>query len=238
MKPLIGLTPSISDNKKLLNMNRDYMDAVQRSGALPVVLPATDDESVLSAIYDRLDGIVFTGGADLVPALYRQETLPVCGSTEPIRDALEMYLMKRCLEDGKPLLAICRGFEVLNVALGGTLYQDIETQRPDSLFHPCYDTPADQVHAASLVPDTRLMSIMGMKEVRVNSRHHQGICEVGKGLTVSAYASDGLIEGLELPDHPFAVGIQWHPETLSTFAPEEQAIFNAFRQACEPRNIG
>ena len=135
MAPLIGLTPSISDNKKLLNMNRDYMDAVQRSGALPVVLPATDDESVLSAIYDRLDGIVFTGGADLVPALYGQETLPVCGSTEPIRDALEMYLMKRCLKDGKPLLAICRGFEVLNVALGGTLYQVVATIDQEEIGH-------------------------------------------------------------------------------------------------------
>ncbi len=233
MKPLIGLTPSMSDNKKQLTMNRDYTDAVQRSGALPVVIPMTDDQEALSGIFDQLDGIVFTGGADLVPALYGQETLPVCGSTEPMRDSLEMFLMQRCLKEGKPFLAICRGFEVFNVVLGGSLYQDIETQRPDSLYHPCYSTPADQVHSVSVVQNTRLMDIVNMKEVRVNSRHHQGVCEVGKGLTVSAYASDGLVEGLELPEHPFAVGIQWHPETLSSFAPEEQRFFNALRQAAE-----
>ena len=233
MRPVIGLTPSVSDNKKQLTMNRDYSDAVQRSGALPVILPVTDNQVVLNDIFDRLDGIVFTGGADLAPDLYGQETLPVCGSTEPVRDMMEMILIQRCLKEMKPFLAICRGFEVFNVAMGGTLYQDIETQRPDSLFHPCYSTPADQVHTVRIVPNTTLMNIVNMDEIRVNSRHHQGVCKVGNGLTVSAYASDGLIEGLELSEHPFAVGVQWHPETLSSFASEAQALFDALKRATE-----
>ena len=231
MRPLIGLTPSISDNHRQFVLNQDYAEAVRRSGALPVILPITDDRETLDTLYERLDGIVFTGGADLTPLMYGQETLPVCGTTEPARDRMEAFLIRRCLDEGKPLLAICRGFELLNAILGGTLYQDIETQRPDSLYHPCYDTPADQVHAVTVLPDTRLMAIEGSAEVRVNSRHHQGVQTVGQGLTVSALASDGLVEGLELSGHPFAVGVQWHPETLSSFAPEAQRLFDALTEA-------
>ena len=235
VRPLIGLTPSISDNHKQTTENLDYTDAVRRSGALPLIIPMTDDEDMLLEVFDKMDGFVFTGGADITPSLYGQETLPACGSTEPMRDRMEMILLRRCLETGKPFLAICRGFELLNIALGGTLYQDIETQRPDSLYHPCYSTPADQVHTVIVVPGTRLMSIENAEEVHVNSRHHQGVNEVGKGLVISARASDGLVEGLELPDHPFAVGVQWHPETLSSFAPEAQRLFDALKAAAARR---
>ncbi len=236
MKLLIGLTPSISDNHKQTTLNLDYSEAVRRSGALPVILPMTDDEETLLGFFDNVAGVVFTGGADVSPSLYGQETLPVCGATEPLRDSMEMFLLRRCLETGKPFLAICRGFELFNIALGGTLYQDIETQRPESLFHPCYDTPAEQVHDVSIVPGTQLMDIEQAETVRVNSRHHQGVCDVGSGLIISARASDGLVEGLELPGHPFAVGVQWHPETLSSFAPEAQRIFNAFTDAVSRRS--
>ena len=227
VKPLIGLTPSVSDNHKQAVLNRDYADAVLRGGALPVILPLTEDEEALEACFERMDGFVFTGGADLQPSLYGQETLPLCGKTEPLRDAMEMLLLRRCIREGKPFLAICRGFELFNAALGGTLYQDIAAQRPDSLFHPCYDTPADQVHGVRILPGTRLYDIAGMGGIRVNSRHHQGACDIGKGLTVSAVAEDGLVEGLELPGHPFAVAVQWHPETLSSYAPEAQRLFDA-----------
>ena len=238
MKPLIGLTPSVSDNHKQIALNRDYSEAVRRSGALPVLLPLTEDTYILDGIFDRLDGMVFTGGADIEPAMYGQEKLPVCGETEPQRDGMEMYLLRRCLLAGLPFLAICRGFEVMNIAAGGTLYQDIETQRPDSVKHPCYDTPAEKVHAVSFVAGTKLRQIEDMPETRVNSRHHQGVREVGKGMTVSAYAEDGLIEGLEIPDHPFAIGIQWHPETLSAFTPEAQRLFDALKAAVERRMAG
>ncbi len=233
MKPLIGLTPSISDNHKQIVLNLDYAEAVRRSGAVPVILPMTDDPETLSALFECLDGMVFTGGADLSPSLYGEQTLPVCGGTEPLRDAMELPLLRRCLDEGKPFLAICRGFELLNAALGGTLYQDIETQRPGSLFHPCYDTPADQVHAVSIEAGTHLREIEAAEEVHVNSRHHQGANVIGQGLVISARATDGLVEGLELPGHPFAIAVQWHPETLSSYAPEAQRLFDALKAAAE-----
>ena len=231
MNVMIGLTPSISENTKQILQNRDYADAVIRGGAIPVILPMTEDTKVLDQLVAELDGFVLSGGADLEPEMYGQEKLPVCGDTSPVRDRVEMYLLKKCLAAGKPFLAICRGFELFNVALGGTLYQDIETQRPDSLFHPCYDKPADQVHDVDIKAGTALMQIVQNDKIRVNSRHHQGVCEIGKGLVVSGCASDGLVEALELPDHPFAVGVQWHPETLSSYAPEAVRLFGALTDA-------
>ena len=231
MNVMIGLTPSVSDNTKQILQNRDYADAVIRVGAVPVILPMTEESHVLDQLVAELDGFVFSGGADLGPELYGQEKLPVCGDTSPVRDRVEMYLLKKCLAVQKPFLAICRGFELFNVALGGTLYQDIETQRPDSLFHPCYDKPADQVHEVDIEPGTMLQQIVQNNRIRVNSRHHQGVCGIGKGLIVSGRASDGLIEALELPGHPFAVGVQWHPETLSSYVPEAVRLFGALKDA-------
>ena len=231
MNPLIGLSPSISDNHKQIVLNRDYAEAVLRSGALPVLLPLSEDEAALDRLFDRLDGVILTGGADLSPETYGEAPLPVCGATEPARDRMELYLLRRCLAEKKPFLAICRGFEVFNVGLGGSLYQDIATQRPDSLRHPCYETPADQVHGVAIAPGTRLRELIGADSCRVNSRHHQGVRKVGEGLRVSATADDGLVEGLELPGHPFAIGVQWHPETLSSYAPEAQRLFNALAEA-------
>lgn len=231
LKPLIGLTPTLSDDKRRMVLNLDYAEAVRRSGALPVLLPLTDDEAVLDGIFERLDGLVLTGGDDIGPETYGEEPIPECGEAQPVRDRMELYLLRCCVDTGKPLLAICRGFEILNIGFGGTLYQDIAKQRPDSLRHPCYEAPAEQVHAVTLTPDSRIAAITGLTECRVNSRHHQGVKKVGEGLRVTAVASDGLVEGLELPDHPFAVGVQWHPETLSSYAPEAQRLFDALAVA-------
>ena len=232
MRPLIGLTPSVSDNRKQLALNRDYTEAVLRSGALPVILPLIGDSETAVKVIDSLDGIIFTGGADVQPSLYGEEKLPVCGETDEDRDRTEMLLIRECLKRPEfPLLAICRGFEVLNVALGGTLYQDIATQRPGSVRHPCYETPADQVHGVDVVPGSRLHALCGAERIRVNSRHHQGVRTVGSGLQVSARAEDGLIEGLELPACRFAVGVQWHPETLSAFAKEAARLFDGLTAA-------
>ena len=233
MKPLIGLTPTLSDGRPRITLNMDYAEAVRRSGAAPVLLPLTDDEATLEALCERLDGLILTGGDDISPEMYGEEPIPECGATQPLRDRMELYLLRRCLETGKPFLAICRGFEIMNIGLGGTLYQDIATQRPGSLRHPCYEVPADQVHTVVLSPDSTIARLTGLSECRVNSRHHQGVKKVGGGLRVSAVASDGLVEGLELPGHPFALGVQWHPETLSAFAQEAQCLFDALRAAAE-----
>ena len=235
MKPVIGITPSF-ENKRY-QLNADYMDAVLRAGGLPLILPLTDDPEAVDEALAEVDGLLFSGGADLTPSLYGEETLPVCGETCPMRDKAEMALIRKALQENIPFLAICRGFELMAAALGGTLYQDIASQRPDSVRHPCYDTPADLVHRVTLQENTLLREIIGEAEIGVNSRHHQGAKTLPDKLTVSALAEDGLTEGIELPDHPFAVGVQWHPETLAAAHPEAQRLFDALCRQAETRRL-
>lgn len=229
---LIGLTPSLDDSTGRMTVNQDYVDAVLRAGAAPVLLPAIGDQAALQTLIRRIDGLVLTGGADVSPDRYGEEKLPLCGATSPQRDETEFALCRLALEMDLPILAICRGQQVLNCALGGTLYQDIAAQYGDALKHPCYDTPRDQVHEVRVEPTSRLHAITGMDALRVNSRHHQAVKTLGEGLIVSARATDGLIEGVEMPGRRFVVGVQWHPETLSDYLPEAQALFNAFVEAC------
>lgn len=228
----IGVTPSRDDRGRIM-VNPDYLQAVCRAGALPFVLPMTADEALLKEALSRLDGLVLTGGADVGPAMYGEERLPCCGEEDALRDRMEFFLCRQALERDLPLLAICRGHEVLNCVLGGTLYQDIAQQYGPALKHPCYDTPRDQVHAVTVEAPSLLHRAVGMTEMRVNSRHHQGVRRLGEGLRVCARAEDGLIEGIELPGKRFVLGVQWHPESLSDYRPEAQRIFNALAEACQ-----
>ena len=237
MKSVIGVTPSFDQEHHRYQLNNDYMQAVLRAGAVPLTLPLTEDPQVLDEAFSHLDGLLLTGGADPDPSLYGEETMPVCGKTDAVRDAAEMYLIKKCVRENTPFLAVCRGFEIMIAAAGGTLYQDIETQRPDSVFHPRYEVPADEVHSVTLKEGTLLYELCGQKEIRVNSRHHQGAKNVPSILTVSGTAEDGLPEGVELAGHPFAVGIQWHPETLAANHPEAQALFDALVRQAETRHL-
>lgn len=237
MKPVIGLTPSHDSKQHRYQINDDYMQAVIRAGALPLVLPLTEDRETLDEACSRLDGLLLTGGADPSPSLYGEETLPVCGETDSVRDEAEMYLIKKCVRENIPFLAICRGFEIMIAAAGGTLYQDVETQRPDSLLHPRYEVPAEKVHGVSIEEGTMLRELCGTNEIKVNSRHHQGAKDVPEVLTISARAEDGLPEGVELSGHPFAIGVQWHPETLSAQSPEAQALFDALARQAETRHL-
>ena len=229
---LIGVTPSQDDQTGRITVNQDYLDSLLRAGAAPVLLPLTGDRNTLERLLGRIDGLMLTGGADVDPARYGQETLPLCGQTAPLRDEMEFALCRMAVDRDLPVLAICRGEEVLNCVLGGALYQDVAAQYSDALKHPCYDTPRDQVHAVETAPGTRLRDIVGMETIRVNSRHHQAVSRVGQGLIVSARAEDGLVEGVEMPGKRFVLGVQWHPESLSSYRPEAQAIFYAFAEAC------
>lgn len=230
---LIGVTPAQDDKSGRIIINQDYLDAVYRAGALPVLLPLYGDQPALwDAMIDAIDGLLLSGGADVGPLCYGEDTLPLCGETSPLRDSQEFYLCKKALEKDLPILAICRGHQVLNCALGGTLYQDIAAQYGEELKHPRYEVPADQVHEVTVEKDSRLYQITGLSTLKVNSRHHQAVKDVGEGLKITARATDGLIEGIELPGKKFVVGVQWHPESLSSYAPDAQALFNAFVSAC------
>lgn len=229
---LIGITPCRDTENKHLLLNRDYPDALLQAGALPVILPWETEPKRLAALLERLDGLLLSGGEDISPERYGESRLPVCGGSDAERDAEETALCRLALEKDMPVLAICRGVQLMNVALGGTLYQDVAAQYGDALAHPVYDRPREQVHGVQVLPGTRLAGIIGAEQIRVNSRHHQAVKEPGRGLTVCARAEDGLIEGVEKPEKRFAVGVQWHPESLSAYVPEAQALFTAFANAC------
>ena len=226
MIPLIGLTPEYDAEVRRVRINEDYMDSVQEAGALPVLLPLTADPVILQKALASVDGIVFTGGADIAPSAYGQEVHPCCGEISPRRDAMELALMRLVLEDPSiPFLAICRGVQVMNVATGGDLIQDIEAERPGSLTHPRHDKPAEEVHGITIAPDSRLAQIFGTAQAGVNSRHHQAIGRVGSGLIVSATAEDGVIEALEVTDRACGIGVQWHPESMHSHSAQSRALF-------------
>lgn len=235
---LIGLTASSRKSGDgvytYLEQNRDYFDAILRAGALPVLLPLTGDENILRGALLKADGVLFTGGGDIDPARYGEKPTLSAGIS-PERDETEFILMRMATELKKPLLAVCRGIQVMNTALGGTLYQDIGAEVPGSITHPRNDRPKEPVHGADVLPGTLLYGILGEEHIRVNSRHHQAVRTPASGVRVCCRAEDGIIEGIELPRsvHPFALGVQWHPESMAGRMPGSQRIFDAFVSAAE-----
>ena len=229
---VIGITPA-QDEKGNITVNQDYLDAVARTGAVPVLLPLIEDEESQFALLSRIDGLLLSGGPDIDPKLYGEEIIPQCGEISALRDAVEIGLFLKAMDIDLPVLGICRGIQVMNVALGGTLYQDIETQLEGAVKHPCYDTPRDKVHEVTVIENSLIHRIAGLKRFSVNSRHHQGVKRLGHGLVATAYSKDGLIEAVDYPQAKFVTAIQWHPESLSDRFPEAQGIFNAFAEACD-----
>ena len=209
--------------------NQTYIQALVRAGAAPLLFPQLDDMALLRAMYDRVDALLLPGGEDIDPAYYRQTVQEWCGPIEPVRDAMELTLARWATSKGKPLLAICRGIQVLNVALGGSLYQDIPAEVPGAARHAWYPNyPRDYLpHQASIRSGTRLAHIMGTTSLPINSLHHQAIKDLAEGLTVTARTPDQIIEAVEMEDHPFAIAVQWHPEELAANDSRAQALFDA-----------
>ncbi len=210
-----------------------YMKALEKGGALPVMLPLTEDEDELYDAYRLCDGILFTGGHDVSPSLYGEEKSKKCGSPCHIRDRMEGYILDRCLLDDKPLLGICRGIQFMNAYLGGTLYQDLPSQYDSVVEHhmaPPYDRKA---HSVSVLPDTKLADIIGEGTIDVNSYHHQAIKELSPRVEEMAVSEDGLIEAIAVRDHRFAIGVQWHPEFSFETSEESMKIIKAFVSECQ-----
>ncbi len=224
--PLIALTPSWNSQTKQLCLGNDYIDAVQRAGGAPVLLSMTDSEAIADEMLSRMDGVLFTGGGDVNPACYGEEILPCCGEPTDNRDRFETLLLRCALRRKLPILGICRGLQIINVCLGGSLYQDIEKQYSRDLSHPRYDVPRDYAHAVSLMPGTLLHQLYGSDEIQVNSRHHQGIKVLAPGLKINAVAPDRLIEGVESADGSPLLTVQWHPESLQDRYSEHRAPFD------------
>lgn len=237
--PIIGITcgtfqAAQDERPPRVGQNRTYVSAVIRAGASPLLIPQLADGTLLRTLYERLDGLLLSGGEDMDPANYGESRHEKCGATSPERDDAELALARWVVEDSKPLLAICRGIQVLNVALGGSLYQDIQAQALGAERHdwsPGY--PRDLLsHTVDIDPGTRLARIVGTVSLPVNSLHHQAIKSLAPGLSVVARAPDQIVEAVEIERHPFAVGVQWHPEELASSDIRAQRLFDALVAAC------
>lgn len=219
-------------------MSNKYVNALAAVGAVPWLIPLLpNDVDTLRAIYDEIDGIFLTGGVDVDPSCYGEEKHPQCGRTDLDRDAVEIQFIRWALEDQKPLLAVCRGFQVLNVAFGGTLFQDIGDQYPNALKHDYFPQPDGKPprdflsHHVRVDPESKLGKLLGAEAAPVNSMHHQGIKELAPGLVANAWAPDGLIEGIEGTNGRFLMAVQWHPEEMTQSDAGMRRLFEAFIEA-------
>lgn len=216
MRPIIGLTPSnyLDNSDTHTNINNDYVKAVLEAGGIPLVMPITLDAEVAEGYLGAVDGLILTGGGDVLPSYYGEEPAKglksVCGD----RDEYEMMLFKKAYGMNMPVMGICRGCQVINVALGGTLYQDIDSQLKDSNGHYQQGAGHELYHSVSIGPDTALYDILNEKTIYVNSFHHQAINQLSGDLTVSAWAKDGIVEAVEASGKAFVMGVQWHPEEM------------------------
>ena len=245
-KPIIGLTTyrkvaAQSNPIPLYALMPSYVDAIAAAGGVPVLIPLGLDEEALQVLFERLDGILLTGGGDVDTAFYGGERPDLIDGVDTDRDRVELFLARAAYEQEKPTLAICRGHQVLNVALGGTLYEDIASLMPDASKHDYFgEHPRTyRPHSVAIEPGSMLAEILsGSAEVQVNSLHHQGIRDLAPALAPAAFAPDGLIEAVEAPDLPFMLGVQWHPENLAPDDPEMRAIFKTFvtAAAAVPQN--
>ncbi|MBR7062793.1 MAG: type 1 glutamine amidotransferase [Clostridia bacterium] len=245
---IVGITPRWDAASGQTGVNKAYTDSILRAGAAPVVLPLTGSEDALSTFCARCDGFLFSGGPDIDPAFYgeqaRSDTVQIC----PERDEMEMALFRLALASRKPMLGICRGIQVFNVMLGGTLYQDIPSEYSTDIRHSMQ--PANRIwHRVNICDSTPLHALLWGANaaesansgdpagaavsayVGVNSSHHQAVKDLAPGLRPMAFSEDGLIEAVYLPDHPFFWGVQWHPEQLWQTGPESAKLFGAFVNA-------
>jgi putative glutamine amidotransferase len=214
-------------------MNQRYLMAVTAVGGAPVMVPLLDDDpESLRAIYERLDGVLIPGGVDLDPTTYHEDRHPRCGNTDPARDRVELILARWAIEERKPLLGLCRGIQVINVALGGTLYQDIEAQVPHAIKHDYFPTMGFErdhlAHEVELTRGSRLAAALERPKLAVNSMHHQAIKALAPSLVPTAVSPDGLIEAVEGESDQFLVGVQWHPEVFEMTDPHTRHLFRAF----------
>lgn len=233
MKPLIGVTSYESDRKGYHTINTNYINSVFDAGGIPVIIPIIPNEEDFEIYLSRLDGIIFSGGIDVSPLIYNENPLKEVNVISQVRDDYEMGLMKKAFEMNIPVLGVCRGHQLANVILGGTLYQDLNSQVPNVLGHaPKVEFMDEFYHSINIDKDSKLYEIMGEEKLFVNSLHHQAIKELGNNLKITAYSQDGIIEAIESTDDRFFIGVQFHPEALARRHPQFSKLFKALIDEC------
>jgi putative glutamine amidotransferase len=231
-RPLIGLNCDYHSDARYsvrdqIGLYTPYYHALLSAGALPVVVPITDDRAALTEYLDRLDGFLFTGGADIPPEAYGQKKHPSTVEAHPRRFAQDRRMAELVLHREIPVLAICMGMQLINVVYGGTLIQDIQTH----IQHGPVDEGNDRLHSIVIEEESLLHQILGATELEVNSAHHQAVDRLAPGLRALAHAADGIVEAVQMTDREFFLGVQWHPERIVD-RPEQRRIFETFVEAC------
>lgn len=235
-RPLIGVTTfrtaSSSSTIDTIGSPESYLKAVRAAGGTPLLIPVVLSNEELDELLPRLDGVLFPGGGDIDPTLFQGRAHPRVYGIDPDRDRTELHLIRQAAAARKPFFGICRGIQVINVAMGGSLYTHIPDQAPNAMRHDWYpNVPREYLaHAVRVQPGSQLAGLLGLTEVQTNSLHHQGVERVAPGFLPVAWAPDGMVEAIELPGHPFGLGVQWHPENLQAYA-EMRALFQKFIQA-------
>jgi putative glutamine amidotransferase len=228
----IGVTTSRNNSKDgypIFTLAEAYVDALQQAGATPVMIPLGLPEEQLSGLLSRVDGVLFSGGGDVHPERYGSAQHPLVDFVDEDRDRVEVSLVNHAVQVGLPIMGICRGLQLINVALGGTLFEDLGSQLSGSIQHDHSEEHQRDylAHPVRMEPDSLLAAVLGCSSIQVNSLHHQGIRQLAAGLRASAFAPDGVIEGIELPGYPFGLAVQWHPEWLDAYPPM-RCLFHAF----------
>lgn len=240
MHPLIGIPCRAGlraeVNRPMYYSNKTYIHAIEDAGGVPVLIPIIKDMQILSALLQHLDGLLLPGGIDIHPSNYQEEAHAALRETDVQLDELELRLARWALREDIPTLGICRGLQLLNVALGGTLHQDLASEGVGSLRHANWDLqPNKVIHSVQVEPGSRMEEVLGVQELAVNSLHHQAIKEPGKGISVSGRSEDNIIELMELPGRSFVMAVQCHPEELYTEQPVWARLFSAFINECIKR---
>ncbi|MBF0199783.1 MAG: gamma-glutamyl-gamma-aminobutyrate hydrolase family protein [Desulfamplus sp.] len=234
MKPVIGITTYLdkSPQKVYAGVSNSYIHSVLAAGGLPVLLPVVDDQDMAAYYLTVIDGLLLSGGEDVCTMVYGENPIKEVEMFCPERDSFEINLFCAALEQNVPVLGICRGLQVMNAALGGTLYQDIFAQRKNVLGHLPKKLPVDTLyHTITIEEKSILARIFETDELRVNSYHHQAAKDVAQSFKATAFSTDNIIEAIEHKEKPFVVGVQWHPEDLTIKYPHFIKLFSALVDA-------
>lgn len=231
-KPVIGAIPLFDDERDSIWMLPGYMDGIRAAGGLPVILPFVHGTEDVEQVSKMIDGLLLTGGQDVAPGLYNETPISLCGKSNKERDALEYALLDKMLKQDKPVFGICRGIQLLNVYLGGTLYQDIPEQLGKTVIHTRQPGCGIPEHKVRVAKDSPLFDMLKKSELSVNSYHHQGVKRLAESLMPMARAEDGLTEAAYMSDKTFVMAVQWHPELMFNTSEDQLALFRAFVNAC------
>lgn len=211
-RPIIGVTPQFDIENNRTWIYDHYLDCIREYGAVTIILPYISDKNEIKEIVSRVDGVMFTGGQDIEPAIYGAQKSGLCGAVSERRDEAEMLIMQEAFRQGKPIFGICRGVQLINAAFGGTLYQDIGDEYGEHVEHSVVNVYGNKVHSVNIEENTVLYKLLGGKRFDVNSHHHQAVKDVAPGFEVMARSDDGIIEAIRYCGDKFVWGVQWHPE--------------------------